>query len=58
MEYGLSLVINDDSIVIPSDTNILSFKKMDEIDDGSEARMSELMDTLIWLVVGVVCVQL
>ena len=49
--------MKNDIIVIPSDVNLASFRNIDEIDDGSEASMSNLMATLSCLVVGVVCVQ-
>ena len=43
--------------MIPSDANLESLRNIDKIDDGSEASMSELIATLSFLVVGVVCVQ-
>ena len=57
MEEGLKRVINNDSIVIPSETNLALFRNINDIDDGSKASMSELMATLICLVVGAICVQ-
>ena len=50
-------MIKDDSIAIPSDTNIALLRNINEIDDGSEASISKLMAKLSCLVVGVVCVQ-
>ena len=58
LEEGLRRVIKDDSIVIPSNTNIAWFRNINAIDDLIEASMSKLMATLSCLVVGVVCVQL
>ena len=40
-----------------SDTNLASLSNIDEIDEGNEASMSELILTLIFWLVGVVCVQ-
>ena len=57
LEEGLRWLSKDDSIAIPSDTNLESLKKINEIDDGSEASMSELITMLSCLFVGVVCVQ-
>ena len=58
LEEGLRRVIKDDSIAIPSDANLASLRNIDDIYEGSEAIMSELMATLSCLVVGVICVQL
>ena len=49
---------NEESIAIPSDANLASFRNIEEIDEGSEASMSELITTLSCWLVGVVCVQL
>ena len=38
--------------MIPSDANLASLRNIDEIDDRSEASISELMATLICLFVG------
>ena len=56
-EEGLRLVSNDERIEILSDANLASLRNIDEIDDGSEASMSELIATLSCLLVGVVCFQ-
>ena len=53
----MELSINNDSIGIPSDANLASFRNIDEIDAGSESRMSKLMSVLSCLGVGVVCAQ-
>ena len=37
---------NEESISIPSDVNLASFRNIKEIDEGSEASMSELIATL------------
>ena len=58
MEEGLRRVSKDDSITILSDSNLASLRNIDEINDGSEASMSNLMVTLSCLFVGVVCAQL
>ena len=50
-------MIKDYSIAIPSDANIASLRNIDEINDGSEASMSELMAALSFLVVGVLFIQ-
>ena len=44
--------------MILSDVNLASFRKIEEIDEGSKSSMSELIATLRWRLVGVVCVQL
>ena len=50
-------MINEEIIAIPSDTNLESLRNIEEIDEGSEASMSELIATLSCRLVGVVCVQ-
>ena len=47
-------MIKDNSITIPSEANLASFRNIDEIDDRSKASMSELMATLSCLFIGVV----
>ena len=48
---------NDESIAIPSDSNIASFRNIKEIDDGSKASISELIATLSCRFYDVVCVH-
>ena len=48
---------NKESIAIPFDKNIAPFSKIEEIDEGSEASMSEMIVTLSCRLVGVVYVQ-
>ena len=48
---------NEESIAIPSDENIAPFRNIDEINDGSEASMSELIATLSCQLVSVVRIQ-
>ena len=46
LEEGLRQVINKENIAIPSDTNIVSLSNIEDIDDGSDASISELIATL------------
>ena len=46
LEEGLRLVINKESIVIPSDVNLASLSNIEDIDNGSDARIWEIIATL------------
>ena len=48
---------NEERILIPSDVNLASFRNIKEINEGSEARRSELIATLSCMLVGMVRVQ-
>ena len=48
---------NEEIIALPYDANLASFKNIEEIDDGSEASISDLIVTLSFRVSGVVRVQ-
>ena len=48
---------NKENIAILSDTNLSSFKNLEEIDGGSEASMLELIVMLSFRLAGVVHVQ-
>ena len=49
---------NKESMAIPSDANIASFRNIEEINYGSKASISELIATLSFRFVGVVRIQL
>ena len=49
---------SEESIVILSDVNLASFGNINETDEGREASMPELIATLSYWLVDVVCVQL
>ena len=51
-------MIDEEIIAILYDANITSFRNIEEIYEGSEASMSELIATLSFNLVGVVRVQL
>ena len=53
-EDGLRRVSKYYSITISSDANLVSLRNINEIDDGSEASMSELIATLNCQLVGAV----
>ena len=48
---------NEERMAIPSDANLVSFRNIKEIDEGSKAIMLELIATLSCRLVGVVYVQ-
>ena len=57
LEEGIRSFCNKESIAIPSDANLSSFRIIEEINDGSEARISELIATLSCRLAGVVCAK-
>ena len=54
---GIRSFCNKESIAIPSDANLSSFRIIEEINDGSEARISELIATRSFRITGMVRVQ-
>ena len=48
---------NEESIAIPSDKNLSSFRNIEEVNDGIVARISEMIAMLSFRLAGVVCVQ-
>ena len=50
-------MINKESIVIPSDVNLASLSNIEDIDNGSDARIWEIIATLSFRLAGVVNIQ-
>ena len=57
LEEGLRLVSNNKKIVIPYDVNLESFRNIEDIDDGSEARILEIIAALSCRIAGMVHFQ-
>ena len=48
---------NEESIAIPSDKKLSSFRNTEEVNDGIEASISEIIVMLSFWLAGVVCVK-
>ena len=57
LEEGLKWVNNKESIAIPSDANLASFRNIKEINDGSKGSILELITTFCCRIASMVCVQ-
>ena len=57
LEDGLRRVSNKESMAILSDTNLALLRNIKDTNEGSDANLLELIETLIHLLAGVVCVQ-